>query len=275
MVTSPRSSFPLPPRTGARPRLGGFRAVERLRGNTVDRRVGASARRHVGRRPSAVDAIDAVVSPSCVTDVQRAGSTDPTSRPDPCNCRPEGRKVLVSRPVGGILSTGPSRVAGWAAIHLCGLPEECPCGPTGRRRPLLGLAPGGGCHPPRSPPAMVRSYRTVSPLPVPTVRSAIGGLLSVARSVRSLRPGSRQHPALWSPDLPRRRDRSRRRGHPDDSPARTVCQRRAAGSRRRIPRPMPFCSSFHNVFVVKGRTERGASGSRASGLRRTRRRRAR
>jgi len=122
--------------------------------------------------------------------------------------------VLVSRPVGGILSTGPSRVAGWAAIHLCGLPEECPCGPTGRRRPLLGLAPGGGCHPPRSPPAMVRSYRTVSPLPVPTVRSAIGGLLSVARSVRSLRPGSRQHPALWSPDLPRRRDRSRRRGRP-------------------------------------------------------------
>jgi len=134
--------------------------------------------------------------------------------------------LLVSRPVGGILSTGPSRGSGWVTIHLSGLPEECPSGPTGRRCPLLGLAPGGGCHPPGSLPTMVRSYRTVSPLPVPTLGTAIGGLLSVARSVRSLRPGSRQHPALWSPDLPRRRTEARRRGHPDDSPAVQVCLKR-------------------------------------------------
>ncbi len=93
---------------------------------------------------------------------------------------PRAVGALVSRPVGGILSTGPSRESGWVTIHLCGLPEECPEGRTGRPRPLLGLAPGGGCHPPGSPPAMVRSYRTVSPLPVPTPRgrpSAVCSLL--------------------------------------------------------------------------------------------------
>src|SRR5581483_7629283 len=48
------------------------------------------------------------------------------------------------------------------AIHLCGLP-----GDVGRAsHPTLGLAPGGGCQPPGSPRALVRSYRTVSPLPV-------------------------------------------------------------------------------------------------------------
>jgi hypothetical protein len=56
--------------------------------------------------------------------------------------------------------------------------------------------------------------------------AAIGGLFSVALTVRSLRPGSRQHPALWSPDLPRPRVppqmAPRSRGHPDDSPAAPV-----------------------------------------------------
>jgi len=41
----------------------------------------------------------------------------------------------------------------------------------------------------RSP---VRSYRTLSPLPVP--RTAIGGLFSVALSVASRRPGVTRHP---------------------------------------------------------------------------------
>src|SRR4029453_16172461 len=43
-------------------------------------------------------------------------------------------------------------------------------------RCLLGLAPGGGCQPRRSPVALVRSYRTVSPLPerlTPPGRSAL------------------------------------------------------------------------------------------------------
>ncbi|EKT58120.1 hypothetical protein OOA_13367 [Providencia burhodogranariea DSM 19968] len=47
----------------------------------------------------------------------------------------------------------------------------------------------------------VRSYRTLSPLPVP-VKQAIGGLLSVALVVGSRLPDVIWHPALWSPDFP-------------------------------------------------------------------------
>lgn len=135
--------------------------------------------------------------------------------------------VLVSHPVGGILSAGPSRGSGCVTIHLCGLPEDCPCGRAGRHCPLLGLAPGGGCHPPRSPSTMVRSYRTVSALPVPARGPAIGGLFSVARTVRSLRPGSRQHPCPVEsrPSSTARSPEPIRRGHPGDSPARSVLHR--------------------------------------------------
>ncbi len=43
----------------------------------------------------------------------------------------------------------------------------------------------------------VRSYRTLSPLPVET-----GGLLSAALVVGSRPPAVSWHPALWSPDFP-------------------------------------------------------------------------
>ena len=43
----------------------------------------------------------------------------------------------------------------------------------------------------------VRSYRTLSPLPVET-----GGLLSAALVVGFTRPGVTWHPTLWSPDFP-------------------------------------------------------------------------
>jgi len=46
----------------------------------------------------------------------------------------------------------------------------------------------------------VRSYRTLSPLPV--LQAAIGGLLSVALVVDLRRPDVIWHPALWSPDFP-------------------------------------------------------------------------
>ena len=46
----------------------------------------------------------------------------------------------------------------------------------------------------------VRSYRTLSPLPVPL--RAIGGLLSAALVVGLRPPGVTWHPALWSPDFP-------------------------------------------------------------------------
>ena len=71
---------------------------------------------------------------------------------------------------------------------------------------LLGLAPGGVYRAGRVTATLVRSYRTVSPLPAPS--RAIGGLLSVALSVGSPPLGVTQHPALWSSDFPRSRDRS-------------------------------------------------------------------
>ena len=55
----------------------------------------------------------------------------------------------------------------------------------------------GFTEPHWSPNTLVRSYRTVSPLP-----TEIGGLLSVALSCESPRLAVSQHPALWSPDLP-------------------------------------------------------------------------
>src|ERR1700675_3011569 len=56
--------------------------------------------------------------------------------------------VTVSRPVSGILSTGPLPGSGWMAIHLCGLPGE-----IGRAAPpLLDLAPSGVCRAARVTP---------------------------------------------------------------------------------------------------------------------------
>jgi hypothetical protein len=54
----------------------------------------------------------------------------------------------------------------------------------------------------------VRSYRTVSPLPLPSLLTAkghLGGLLSVALSVSSHLPGVTWRSALWSPDFPPQR----------------------------------------------------------------------
>ncbi len=83
----------------------------------------------------------------------------------------------------------------------------------------------GFTEPCGSPRTLVRSYRTVSPLPVAVVIAHLGpsAVSLCCTSVRSPRPGSRQHPALWSPDFPRPvRARTRsRRGHPADSPSRT------------------------------------------------------
>jgi hypothetical protein len=98
----------------------------------------------------------------------------------------------------------------WVAIHLCGLP-----GDIGRAgRPTLGLAPGGGCQPPGSPPTLVRSYRTVSPLPVRATdlpaprhrRSALCCPVPAGRPVLAFASTL----ALWSPDFPRPGRRSDR-----------------------------------------------------------------
>src|SRR5436309_4718118 len=72
----------------------------------------------------------------------------------------------------------------------------------------------GFAKPPESPPALVRSYRTVSPLPAAPRRPALskersgtgaaGGLLSVALSVASPRLAVNQRTALRSSDFPPR-----------------------------------------------------------------------
>jgi len=92
------------------------------------------------------------------------------------------------------------------AIHLSGLPGERPLSGTGRaaRLPRLALLRVGFTEPAGSPPPLVRSYRTLSPLPVRARGPAIGGFLSVALSCGSPRLAVSQHPALRSPDLPRR-----------------------------------------------------------------------
>ena len=91
------------------------------------------------------------------------------------------------------------------AIHLSGLPGEPSLSGGGRAAhfPRLALLRVGFTEPAGSPPPLVRSYRTLSPLPVRTRRPAIGGFLSVALSCGSPRLAVSQHPALWSPDLPR------------------------------------------------------------------------
>ncbi len=88
---------------------------------------------------------------------------------------------------------------------------------------LLALLRVGFTEPPRSPGVLVVSYTTVSPLPG---RERPGGLFSVALSRGSPRVAVSNHPALWSPDFPRRRTGARRRGRPADSSAPTSLVRR-------------------------------------------------
>jgi hypothetical protein len=60
-------------------------------------------------------------------------------------------------------------------IHLCGLPGRCSRGSGRAAQPsCLALLPEGFAEPRRSLAVLVRSYRTVSPLPV--ARGPIGGL---------------------------------------------------------------------------------------------------
>ncbi len=66
----------------------------------------------------------------------------------------------------------------------------------------LVLLPVGFTEPNRSPDSLVRSYRTVSPLPPEKRTSPIGGLLSVALSLPLRTVGVTHHRVLRSPDFP-------------------------------------------------------------------------
>src|SRR5690606_11279768 len=66
---------------------------------------------------------------------------------------------------------------------------------------LFGLAPGGVCRAgllPDSRCALTAPFHPCHASP----EGPFGGLLSVALSVGSRRPGVTWHPALWSPDFP-------------------------------------------------------------------------
>ena len=107
---------------------------------------------------------------------------------------------VMSRPIGGVLFPGSLRRSGSVTIHLCGLP-----GISGRAaRSLLGLAPGGVYQPPGRPG---RWCALTAPFhPCLCVRRTERHRRSVfcGTFLRVAPTDSRQHPALWSPDLPRR-----------------------------------------------------------------------
>ena len=90
---------------------------------------------------------------------------------------------------------------------------------VGTPRRLFGLAPTGVYRAASVAVRAVGSYPTVSPLPVPFSRTAIGGLFSVALSVaapsRVRRPGITWRSAQWSPDFPRSNAGTLARARPD------------------------------------------------------------
>ena len=102
---------------------------------------------------------------------------------------------------------------------------------------------------------------------------AIGGLFSAALSARSPPPESPQHPALWSPDLPRPGPGPKAmpgRGHPTDSPAGSVWCRMA----RRTSRGLHLLGGDRRLFtsvwqaprVSEPRVERHVRWARGGGL---------
>ena len=132
------------------------------------------------------------------------------------NCFGGGRRS-GSRPVSRVLSWSSHSSGMHVAAHLKRPTRELVRAArrgARPRAPLFGLAPGGVYPATGVAAGAVRSYRTISPLP--TRRSAAGGIFSVALSVGSRPPGVTWHPALRSPDFPPLQP-GRRSGCPADS----------------------------------------------------------
>ena len=166
----------------------------------------------------------------------------------------------MSRPVGGVLfprSVAGSRVV---AIHLSGPPGDALRGErAGTHVPGSALLPMGVASRPGRPGRWCALTAPFHPC-LCGVTPAIGGLFSVARSARSPPPGSRQHRALWSPDLPRRTHGGLRRGHPAGSPSRPVWPAAHAagqtGVTRRAPRRSRDRRSAPRSAPCRGRRRR-------------------
>jgi hypothetical protein len=107
--------------------------------------------------------------------------------------------------------SGPvSRILSWATIYLATVAGD---GRQRRLRPtwtypdrVIGPAwpsTGRGLPGRRVTATPVRSYRTISPLPVLRLPAAIGRVISVALSRGFPRVGVTHRPVLWCPDFPR------------------------------------------------------------------------
>src|SRR5215218_2382593 len=133
----------------------------------------------------------------------RMGATLLVGADGATTCRRGGERpslTTVSRPVSGIL---------WRLAGAGGHPSVRPTRRLPRRADGPSVPPARPCSErglPSRPDHPGRWCALTAPFHphLWPVTQPIGGLLSVALSVRSPRPGSRQHSALWSPDFPRR-----------------------------------------------------------------------
>ena len=117
------------------------------------------------------------------------------------------RSIKRSRPVSRVLSksrqseTRDGHSSGTYVAARLKLPTQERRGPRHSSSiwncSRWGLAGRAVANPP------VRSYRTISPLPVSRRSETIGGIFSVPLSVGSPRLRVTKHPALWSSDFPR------------------------------------------------------------------------
>src|SRR5690606_14725137 len=108
-----------------------------------------------------------------------------------------------SRPISRVLSRAVIPLGAASPLRSSGLP-----GPDAGRvmGSLFGLAPGGVCRAGLLPGSRCALTAPFHPCHAPGALAdtwPFGGLLSVALSVGSRRPGVTWHRALWSPDFPR------------------------------------------------------------------------
>ncbi len=151
------------------------------------------------------------------------------------------------------------------AIHLSGLPGSgAPGGaPGGPSVSLFDLAPGGVYRADRVTPAAgaLLPHRFTLTCARPG-GCAIGGLFSVALSCRSPRLAVNQHPALWSPDLPRPEhvggvfSAGSDRDHPAGSPSTPSSHMRGVAVPEALPAPGP---ARVGVGLIWRRVTRSAS----------------
>ena len=123
----------------------------------------------------------------------------PQRQPGRAQWRPVREKKWRSRPISRVLSWTVIPLGASSPIRSSNLP-----GPDAgsAMRSLFGLAPGGVCRAGLLPDSRCALTAPFHPCHA-RLATPFGGLLSVALSVGSRRPGVTWHRALWSPDFPR------------------------------------------------------------------------